>query len=109
MTTIRMTGLDREPVQVEARALKALSARLDGPLLRPGDDGFGESHPQGMAASTKVRRRGPLPSPSRVPEVPPQSRTTTVDATRTTRSQGMIGWPCTFAWLGPPLPWVPTP
>jgi hypothetical protein len=24
---------------------------------------------------------------------------------RTTRSQGMTGWPCTFACPGPPLPW----
>jgi hypothetical protein len=21
----------------------------------------------------------------------------------------MTGWPCTFGWPGPPLPWVPTP
>ncbi len=37
------------------------------------------------------------------------SRTTTSDPTRTTRSQGMMGWPCTLACAGPPLPWVPTP
>jgi FAD binding domain-containing protein len=35
-----MMGLDGEPVEVDERALNALSARLHGPLLRPEDAGF---------------------------------------------------------------------
>jgi FAD/FMN-containing dehydrogenase len=38
-----MTGLDGEPVDVGVQALEALSARLDGPTLRPGDAGFNEA------------------------------------------------------------------
>src|SRR6478672_5217198 len=38
-----------------------------------------------------------------------QSRTTISAPTRTTRSHGIAGWPCTFACPAPPVPPVPTP
>ena len=38
-----------------------------------------------------------------------QSRTTISEPTRTTRSHGIAGWPCTFACPAPPVPPVPTP
>ncbi|MGH2720731.1 MAG: FAD-linked oxidase, partial [Actinomycetota bacterium] len=43
MTTVRMTGLDGEPVEIDVPALEALSTRLAGSALRPGDAGFDEA------------------------------------------------------------------
>lgn len=43
MTAIDITGLEGEPVRVGAGALEALSARLDGSVLRLGDAGFDEA------------------------------------------------------------------
>jgi FAD/FMN-containing dehydrogenase len=37
---LHLTGMDGEPIQVPAKALDSLSARLEGRVLRPGDDGF---------------------------------------------------------------------
>jgi FAD/FMN-containing dehydrogenase len=43
VTGIRMRGLDGNPVVVGAQALKAFTANLKGPALRPGDAGFDEA------------------------------------------------------------------
>ena len=43
MATVRMTGLDGEPVAVHQHALTALAARLEAPVLQPGDAGFGDA------------------------------------------------------------------
>ncbi|MGH2720569.1 MAG: FAD-binding oxidoreductase [Actinomycetota bacterium] len=43
MTTMRMTGLDGGTVEVGTRSLEALSARLQGSALRPGDARFDEA------------------------------------------------------------------
>jgi FAD/FMN-containing dehydrogenase len=38
--TIRMTGLDGEQVRVPQQSLDALAAKLEAPVLRPGDPGY---------------------------------------------------------------------
>ena len=43
MTTIRMSGLDGEPVKVSERTFKVLADRLSGDVLRPGERGFAEA------------------------------------------------------------------
>ncbi|MCA1695527.1 MAG: FAD-binding oxidoreductase [Actinobacteria bacterium] len=40
---LHMTGLDGEPVDVAAKTLDSLSARLKGRMLEPSDDGFDEA------------------------------------------------------------------
>lgn len=40
LTRIEMTGLDGEPVRVDAKDLETLSQRVRGTVLRPGDGGF---------------------------------------------------------------------
>ncbi len=43
MNTLAMTGLDGRPVEVKQHALEALAAKLEAPLLTPGDRGFDEA------------------------------------------------------------------
>ena len=40
MTTMQMTALDGDPVDVSERALEALAGRVAGEILRPGEPGF---------------------------------------------------------------------
>ncbi len=43
MLPIRITGLDGEPIEIEARLLETLSASLDGPVLLRGDERFDQA------------------------------------------------------------------
>lgn len=55
-STIDVTGLDGDSVNLKAGALDELRERVEGPLLRPGDDGWDDAVPIWNATRRASRR-----------------------------------------------------